>query len=263
MSDALTRLDELLADRATQGLSAEEARELDELLAAAGLEADEALDYTAAAVARSAAPAQAMPEALRQRVLADAATALPASGASPSAADPAAAAAQPMATDRPARRSPVIAFIGGALTAAAIWLVFVGLSPRTADTAPTPDQLLAAADTLNPSWSVFHKGYDAVAGDVVWNNDRQAGYLRLTGLPANDPQRAQYQLWIVDPQRDAEPVDGGVFDVPPGKATVVIPIDPKLRVIQPTAFAITLEQPGGVVKSEGPLLVTAVVDRGA
>ena len=55
---------------------------------------------------------------------------------------------------------------------------------------------------------------------------------------------------------------GGVFDVgdhlaEDGKAYV--PIDAKLRVDQPAAFALTLEKPGGVVKSNNALLVVAAL----
>jgi anti-sigma-K factor RskA len=103
------------------------------------------------------------------------------------------------------------------------------------------------------SWAEFAE----VQGDVVWNDERQEGYLRLTNMPANDPTQAQYQLWIVDPGRDEEPVDGGVFDVPPGLREVLVPIRAKLSVRSPAAFAITREQPGGVVVSEGPLLMVA------
>ena len=49
------------------------------------------------------------------------------------------------------------------------------------------------------------------------------------------------------------------FDVGPG-GEVVIPIDAKLRVGRPTAFAITLEKAGGVVVSDGPLLLVAAVN---
>ena len=81
--------------------------------------------------------------------------------------------------------------------------------------------------------------------------------MRLTGMPANDPKTAQYQLWIIDPERGEQPVDGGVFDIRPGQSEVIIPIDSKLKVSKPAVFAITLEQPGGVVVSKGPLLVVA------
>lgn len=102
-------------------------------------------------------------------------------------------------------------------------------------------------------------GYEQVSGDVVWDNDTQQGFMRLVNLPVNDPQQSQYQLWIVDPDRDQHPVDGGVFDVNQD-GEVIIPIDSKLPIISPAAFAITREQPGGVVVSAGPLLVVAAVE---
>ena len=100
-------------------------------------------------------------------------------------------------------------------------------------------------------------GYEGVTGDVVWSQSQQQGYLRLANMPVNDPARIQYQLWIVDPERDSKhPVDGGVFNVS-STGEVIIPIQAKLRIRSPRAFAITAEQPGGVVVSAGPLLVVA------
>ncbi len=92
-------------------------------------------------------------------------------------------------------------------------------------------------------------------GEVVWSDGRQEGYMTLSGIPANDPGQYQYQLWIVDPNRDALPVDGGVFDIPPGQNKVVIPIDSNLAVRNPVAFVITREKPGGVVKSAQEVVV--------
>ena len=89
---------------------------------------------------------------------------------------------------------------------------------------------------------------DAVTGDVVWDNDTQQGYMRFVNMPVNDPLLEQYQLWIIDPKRDAEPIDGGVFDITES-GEVIVAIDAKLKVLEPAAFAITIEQPGGVVVS--------------
>jgi anti-sigma-K factor RskA len=88
------------------------------------------------------------------------------------------------------------------------------------------------------------------SGKVVWSDAAQQGYMTLQGIPANDPQKAQYQLWIVDPTRDEAPVDGGVFDIPADGSPVLVPIVAKLALKNPQAFVITLEQPGGVVKSK-------------
>ena len=107
----------------------------------------------------------------------------------------------------------------------------------------------------------FTPGPAGEGGEVLWSNQRQEGILALHGIPPNDPRREQYQLWIVDPRRDAKfPVDGGVFDVTSGGGTILIPVDAKLRIEQPTAFVITREQPGGVVKSQAaqPVLVASV-----
>jgi len=88
-------------------------------------------------------------------------------------------------------------------------------------------------------------------GDVVWSTSLQQGFMRFRGLAVNDPTVSQYQLWIFDAERnEAHPVDGGVFDVPASaEDDVVVPIDPRIPINQATAFAITVERPGGVVVS--------------
>jgi hypothetical protein len=94
------------------------------------------------------------------------------------------------------------------------------------------------------------------AGDIVWDSRRQCGYLLLRGFVANDPSRARYQVWIYDGARDDRyPVHGGIFDVPPGRAEVVIPVKAALPVTKPTAFAVTVEKPGGAVVSMREKLV--------
>ena len=91
---------------------------------------------------------------------------------------------------------------------------------------------------------------EMASGDVVWDGHAQRGFLRLHGFVPNDPKRAQYQLWIFDAARDDRyPVDGGVFDVPPGHDEIIVPMHPTLAVSRPVAFAITVERPGGVVVS--------------
>jgi hypothetical protein len=156
------------------------------------------------------------------------------------------------------------------ITAAAVMVASIAWWPMPKVSGPGPfvptlvDQrarlLNEAGDVLTVAWAPPEDArFAGVSGDVVWSNAKQTGFLRLRGMPANNPSEKQYQLWIVDPARDKEPVDGGVFDVAAGQAEIVIPIDPKLAVRGPAAFAITLEQPGGVVVSEGPLLVVAPV----
>ena len=97
--------------------------------------------------------------------------------------------------------------------------------------------------------------YAGLSGEVIWNDDRQEGYMALTNLAANDPKVSQYQLWIVDPERDELPVDGGVFDISKNDGTSIIPIRNALAIDKPVAFVITLEQPGGVVRSKQEVVV--------
>jgi anti-sigma-K factor RskA len=94
-----------------------------------------------------------------------------------------------------------------------------------------------------------------VSGDVAWNQALQRGFLRFRGLPENNPAQEQYQLWIFDagrPDGSEFPVDGGVFDISsmtrdPATGDLVVPINAKLPVVQPAAFAVTIERAGGVV----------------
>jgi len=111
------------------------------------------------------------------------------------------------------------------------------------------DRMLASPHRVGHwPWS---GGAEGSAGDIVWDNARQRGFLRLQHFVANDPTNARYQLWIFDAARDDRyPVDGGVFDVPPGREEVVIPVRASLPVLRPVAFAVTVEGARGAVVSE-------------
>lgn len=111
------------------------------------------------------------------------------------------------------------------------------------------ERLLASAgDITRAEWKQGNvKETENIVGDVVWSDAKQVGYLTLKGLPINDANKEQYQLWIFDEtQSEKTPIDGGVFNVT-GDGEVIIPIDAKLKARNPKAFAITIEQPGGVV----------------
>lgn len=143
------------------------------------------------------------------------------------------------------------------ITAAAALIISVGLflagrtsSPPAGTVASARSELLdSAADLVQVVWANGTTPFDnQVSGDVVWSNRLQEGYLKFVGMPVNDPLIEQYQLWIIDPGRDDEPIDGGVFDIS-STGEVIVKINPKLRVVEPQAFAITIEKPGGVVVS--------------
>ena len=274
------RLNELLADEAIVGLDHGEQEELDRLMAqGTGLDRDDFMKVAGLVqvglLEQDRFGQQRMPEQLRRKLI-EQGQAVVANKRAASNDDTAPDAPQddkvtPLRprTDvkKTAGASKLISSTGW-LLAAMFALAFIvlrtdptastGTPAEIASTAAPVGELLAEADTLVAPWNPpTEAGYEQVTGEVVWNNRRQQGYLRLAGMPVNDAQTMQYQLWIVDPDRDKNPIDGGVFDIPVGQREVLIPINAKLAVVEPKAFAITAEQPGGVVVSAGPLLVVA------
>jgi anti-sigma-K factor RskA len=140
--------------------------------------------------------------------------------------------------------------------AAAIALTLCVVLPSNSKQIMTDSQqretLIATADDLTRvRWSSTDpaKADGKDLGEVVWSNRQQKGFMTIRGLPKNDPSKEQYQLWIIDPSRDDEPIDGGVFDIS-ADAESVIPINAKLEVGNPKVFAVTVEKPGGVVVSD-------------
>lgn len=136
-----------------------------------------------------------------------------------------------------------------------VWVVSTVLLPGR-QTIPEGVSVQAAPDLVRLPWRSEISGYEEVRGEISWSDTLQAGEMRFAGLPPNDPELRQYQLWIVDPDRYEHPVDGGVFDIT-ASGDIVIPVEAKLTVDEPVAFAVTLEQRGGVVVSRGPLLLVA------
>ncbi|MBI5434961.1 MAG: anti-sigma factor [Planctomycetes bacterium] len=262
------RFEELRAARALGGLTAAECAEFTALLAEhAGidLEADElavaAVELTS--VEQRLAP---LPVALAKKLEADAQAhfaAKPGAASAPSAprsqkpstAKPAAAPI-PKLSSVPERRLRVMPSL--VAVAAGLLIALAGWWPRLMSSSPSPEAereaLLAQAGVLRVPWSGtdFAKGAE---GDVVWDPNAQRGFMRIRGLAANDPTREQYQLWIFD-ETQKHPVDGGVFDVG-ADGELIVPIDAKLFVANPTLFAVTVEKPGGVVVSAQEKIVLA------
>ncbi len=212
-------------------------------------------EYTAAALDRlmeDAAPLPPLPPELAAKVIADGEAMVSGFAApEPTARRP--------DRQRPLRwwQNPLPAW--GAAFACLLLALSIMLAPARFERS-SPAELDAAlaenADAVELNWQgMGDPDFDGVTGYVRWDNSTQQGVMRLTGLPVNNPTEQQYQLWIVDPLRDSNPIDGGVFNITEGENLVAI--DAKLEVIRPKAFALTLEQPGGVVVSAGPLLVIA------
>ncbi|HKE42965.1 MAG TPA: anti-sigma factor [Steroidobacteraceae bacterium] len=261
MSDALLRnerLLDLLVKQATEGMSAAEQSELDRLLAQHDDGDPQLIERIAAAVALAGDfPDEPLPAALRARIEAQAVKELPAGQSNVTPLRPRSTAVASSAAGR----------FGWLAAAACLVLAVIAWWPklremveppvsvtRTVPHTPTlAEQRLALLQkgATQSEWSnTEDPASQGVKGDVVWDNATQRGFIRFTGLAANDPKRSQYQLWIFDARRDDRyPIDGGVFDIPANATEVVVPITAKLAVNQPAAFAVTIERPGGVVVS--------------
>jgi hypothetical protein len=251
---------ELIAGHILGDLSDQERESFESLELSRHAEASEGLARTAAALhlAMEDPEMESMPDRLRAQILADA----PSYFSSPSGVDRAFAAQMdredtPLATpgfgeERLGRREMFawLAF-AAALLAAIVFGYRASSGPDVTLTVAEAREALVteAPDLVRVAWSNGKTPFDnPVVGDVVWSNDAQQGFMRFEGMPINDPTQEQYQLWIIDPDRDDEPIDGGVFDVT-SSAESIVQIDAKLRVLNPAAFAITIEKPGGVVVS--------------
>ena len=264
-------LQELLAGKVLGDLTSEELQEFGELFSATHTKDLQELEQAAAALQLALLDASkpAMPDFLRKRV-ADASRSLIAPDATQSkriseARPSESAASQNTASDdssfalrqssRFTWRESIAWLAVAALLFIAAQLWFAG-DPQKQITAQLPTaaesrlaMLSEAQDLIRIDWSKGKTPFEnPVTGDVAWSNSGQQGFMRFVGMPANDPTKEQYQLWIIDPERDAEPIDGGVFDIA-STGEVIVPIQAKLKVLKPAAFAITIEQPGGVVVS--------------
>lgn len=262
---------DLLIKKAVHGLTEAEERQLAEL--EDGSARDESFELTASAVALVDIDVnEALPSQLRSRVLADADEFF----AERAARERTAADERRKDSVQPETRRPVWNWLGWAVAGAAcialaanIWLTrFVPPQEVVRDVAPsptvqtTPDPaqmrqrlLETAGDVTRASWAPGTVKSVVPSGDVVWSDAKQEGYMRFTGLPVNDPGKETYQLWIFDETQDEKtPIDGGTFDIN-ADGEVIIPIDARLKALNPKLFAVTVEKPGGVVVSKREKIV--------
>jgi hypothetical protein len=260
------RVMELLVQRATDGLNASEQVELNRLLGQSKHSDGNQFEPTAAALLLAGVgEEEPLPEGLKAKLMVQAENFSIQMPRSAVVNMPVAEATAPATRRRPVPARSAKS-TGRASTqqpwawlavAASFLFAIAGWWPRLGDEGEVDlerqrEQLLALQATVQKEWQATQDpAAKGVSGDVVWNQVTQVGYMRFRGLPSNNPQRAQYQLWIFDRARgDKYPVDGGVFDVPNDKGEIVIPITARLPVRDPAMFAVTLEEAGGTVVSD-------------
>lgn len=259
---------DLLAEEAGCGLSDQQHAELDALLRESLEHSSGEFEGAAAALAEAFAAEteyEPMPSQLRERCIGSARAVM-----SETPAEPKVASTQPLRFS-PVREAPRSGFPLGWLAAAACLVLAVfGWLPKqsavvpanpwinTAGNALTLRQereafINAHADAVVWDFAKWGDEYADVTGDVVWDPSTNVGYMRFSGLPANDPNRERYQLWIVDSARgtplEVPPIDGGLFDIGSDTGEWVVRFRARLPVEDVFGFGITVEDPEGVVIS--------------
>jgi anti-sigma-K factor RskA len=173
-------------------------------------------------------------------------------------------AARPAATPKPVASSwwSSLRLAWGTAAFATVAALALGVRLASLPVAEAPPKLAELIGTRIPLQPGPDQAGQSVHGEVIWDAQRGGGYLKLAGLPVNDPQREQYQLWIFDGTRDERyPVDGGVFNiVRNGEAELWIRVPVPVR--QAALFAVTVEKAGGTVVSDRGRIV-AIAKPGA
>jgi anti-sigma-K factor RskA len=232
----LDRLYDLLADRATVGLSLAEADELSALLTRWPHVDPNEFDRAAAALQLAADPEPlAVPPDLMAKLEAAAAAHF----------------ARPAEPTRLRRSTAFYWAVCGWSCAATVMIGFVAVQLSRREPTVAEKRARLAADPNAVRYASDDRAKpNGPSGTIVFSKAKQEGYMELKNLPPNDPTKTQYQLWVVDKAAPfKEPVDGGVFDVRPD-GTALVPIRSPLVLRDVTLFAVTVEPPGGVVVSE-------------
>lgn len=261
---------DLLADRTLTGLDGQSTQRLNELLGEYPWVREDYLDDAAAELAVAFdevdGRSEPLPQGLADRIKSEI-DAIATESASPITAGRISAPAT--ATDQSGSSTGWFAW-GGWVAAAAALVFSVMLWQQVQQ--PTRNPISTATQLV--SWGEQHPDAvrwdwapglvnpaEGVTGYVTFSPEAQEGFMMIKGLEPNDPRIEQYQLWIWDREREPDPdnpqplaenvhpVDGGVFNVN-DRGEVVIPMKLPLRVGAPYLFAVTVERPGGVVKSD-------------
>ena len=249
----LEHLHALLADRAIQGADAAEEAAIRCLMQQTPSMDAESFDRAAAALdlALQQGHEEAIPAHVLDKLQAQAASIkLEAQPSNKAIIQPVAVSSTP----RSGRRSGIanaVAWTGWLVAAVVLLAMWLPSSPKM----PSIDQLMQQG-ALVVKGQVGKEGKPDLAGEFIWDSKTQQGYMKLTGFDVNDPTVSQLQLWIFDEKDFTKdtPIDGGVFNIT-SKNEVLIPIKPNLKVGNPHLFAITVERPGGVMKSERKKLI--------
>jgi len=255
---------DLLADRATFGLGEAETERLESLLREHSWVREDCIDEVAASLSLGFAETETedVPDDVMSRINSGVHAAIEAD----QHASPETETSEIAGRIEPTAPTGTMGWLGWVAAAAAIGVALVVARP-TEIVSPASEAELASwiadhPEAIRWDWApgLVEPDEDAT-GMVTFDPASQEGYMLIKGLEPNDARFQQYQLWIWDQEREPDPdnpspladnvhpVDGGVFDVN-SEGEAVIPIKASLVIDQPYLFAVTVERPGGVAKSD-------------
>ena len=255
------RLVQLLIDRATVGLSASEETELKSLLDDLAIDDDFSFDYVAQLLFDSEQPNQlfggesemkSLPDHIRSQVVDEAQQHVVTKNVMPKRAG----------SSMALGRRELFAWFAAAACLVIASVVLFGRG----NTDFKSEELIASATQaeldlfLNDSSDQdvleikLNNGNSSLAKNasatVYWNRKLKRGFLEIDGLAANNSNDEQYQLWVIDKVRGIEDrPNAGVFDIASAGKNVFT-FRSELEVFDAQGFAITVEKPGGVSKSD-------------
>ncbi|HQR08632.1 MAG TPA: anti-sigma factor [Gemmatales bacterium] len=252
----LDHLEALLADRALQGADPAEQAGINCLLKQKPTQNSDALDLTAAALdmALSSNQHEPLPAHLLSKLQSQG-EAIVGENKSRKVVEPVRMEQAPTPQPALGSKKSLIQWAGWAVAAGV--LIYIMLpKPGSVKSHELAYQEMKDRGVVSYPGTTGPKAEGPVSGEIVWDDKTQTGYMKLQGLPVNDPAKSQFQLWIFDDRKFTEktPVDGGVFDVK-RNGEVIIPIKANIKVSKPSLFAITKEQPGGVMVSDRDKIV--------
>lgn len=255
------RLMQLLIDRATVGLSASEETELQSLFADQSIDDDFSFDYVAQLLFDSEQANQlfggesemkSLPDHIRSQVVDEAQQHIVAKNVAQKSAG----------SSWTSGRRELLAWFAAAVCLVLTAIVFFGRSNAGVE----PDELIASATQADLDLFLknssdqdvleikLNNGNSSLATNasatVYWNRKSKRGFLEIDGLSENNSNNEQYQLWVIDKVRGIEDrPNAGVFDiVSTGKS--LFTFRSELEVFDAQGFAVTVEKPGGVSKSD-------------
>jgi hypothetical protein len=282
------RLVELLIDRATVGLSVDETLELETLLAETGTGDDFSFDYVVHMLERGevakhasdhVAPMNALPDHIRASIVDDASHYIsqPASDqpdsdqhdSEPDSSFERARVERAKVPAKFAKREFLAWFVAAACLVFALFAWIRQPDPQIIDKVvkvPSSNDLIARVEPSE--FETFLKnseetdllkvemdagGHDSgkeAKGTVYWNRQAKKGFVKFENLAINDANQQQYQLWVIDRKRGFEDrPNAGVFDIKT-RGENIFEFRSDLEVFDAMGFAVTVENPGGVNKSD-------------